>query len=536
MWLRPALAVALSMSALTVPLGAQSKESRRLARSYEKWLDQDVAYIISDDERAVFKKLSRDEEREAFIEQFWRRRSPDPTREANAYREEHYRRIAYANDKFATGIPGWKTDRGRIYIMFGEPAEVEDHAGGESYYRKPNEGGGNTNVYPFQVWRYRHIDGIGDDIEIEFVDQTWTGLYKIAEGPWDKDLLLHVSDQGLTRAERLMPRQASKATRPGIHPGNMNNTLAMSRQYGMRLEDMPFQRMLRYYELQRPPIVKHRDLRALVETRVAYDTLPFQYALNYVWVDREKALVPITLEVENRSLAFRDAGGTYKARVGLYGAVRDLGGRIAAEFEDSIAVQYPPERLAAARVAKSMYQKPVLLPAGIYRLDLVVKDVNAGTVGTVSSRIAVPRFVAGALAASPPVLAKHIQPMDSFPDAPTTFVIGDLKVVPNVPRAYRSSDVLEVYFQVYNAAVDPATTKPKLLLRYAIRKEGKTVLELADRAASSVVYSTEQRVVAARRLALQGLAAGDYTLEIGIEDAIGGRSTTEVSAFRILAP
>jgi GWxTD domain-containing protein len=527
------LAVPL-VSLVARPLGTQTREDKEAAKYYEKWLDQDVLYIISDDERDVFKKLHTPEEKDAFIEQFWQRRSPNPSRSTNEFKEEHYRRIAHANAKFGSGIPGWKTDRGRIYIMYGEPVEIEDHAGGENYNRKPYEGGGKTNVFPFQIWRYRHLEGIGDDIEIEFVDQTWTGLYKIAQSPWEKDMLLNVSDQGLTTRERL--GMANKATRPGIHPGNLNNTSVMSKQYGMRLEDAPFQRMLRYYDLQRPPIVKHKELRTIVETNITYSTLPFHYALNYVWVDGEKALVPITMEIDNSRLAFTETSGVYRARVGLYGAVTALNGRIVAEFEDSIALEYRPERFEASKTLKSMYQKPVLLPAGVYKLDLVVKDVNAGNVGTISTRVSVPRFVRDALAASPPLVAKFIQPMDTFPEAPTTFVIGDLKVVPNVSRTYRPADPLNVYFQVYNAAVDPASNKPKLALQYSILKNGRSVLQLTDSGAASVVYSTDQRVVAARRLSLAGLDAGDYTLKVDIKDSISGQTTSQESPFKIAAP
>jgi hypothetical protein len=438
------------------------------------------------------------------------------------------------NAKFGSGIPGWKTDRGRIYIMFGEPAEIEDNAGGGNYYRKPYEGGGRTTVFPFQVWRYRHIEGIGDDIEIEFVDQSWTGLYKIAQNAWEKDLLLNVSDQGQTFMERL--KLASKTTRPGIHPGNMNNMSAMKRQYGMRMQDMPFQRMLRYHELQRAPVVKHKDLRSIVETQISYNNLPFGYALNHIWIDGEQALVPITLEIENSALTFQEMAGTYKARVGLYGAVTSLGGRMLAEFEDSIAAQYSADRFPQAKHLKSMYQKPVLLPAGLYKLDLVVKDMIAGTVGTISTRIAVPQQRKEALSLSPPVMAKFIQPMDNFPEAPTTFVIGDLKVVPNITRAYKPAEPLNVYFQVYNAAMDPATNQPKLVLHYSILQGDKKLLELTDQASTSIAYSTEQRVVATRRLSLENLAAGDYKFKIEVQDAISGQSVVEVAPFKVITP
>src|SRR5437867_3232010 len=323
------MAVLLICTITSTGLWSQSREAKTRDKYYDKWLNQDVLYIVTDEERAVFSKLQTPEEKDAFIEQFWRRRSPDPNREFNEYKEEHYRRIAYANSKFGSGIPGWRTDRGRTYIMFGEPAEIEDHAGGEHYTRKLNEGGGRTTVYPFQVWRYRHFEGIGDDIEIEFVDQSWTGLYKMSMNPWDKDLLLHVDGEGETTSERI--GLTKREYRPGLHPGNLNDMTVMSR-YGMHLKDTPFERMLQYFQLQRPPVIKQKELQTIVQTRVTYNTLPFNHALNYIYMDADRSLVPITLEIENSSMTYKEVNGRYKARIGLYGAVTSLSGQVLAEF------------------------------------------------------------------------------------------------------------------------------------------------------------------------------------------------------------
>src|SRR5215813_6981131 len=123
----------------------EAKLRKELETPYRKWLNEDVAYIISDEERTAFKRLQTDEEREQFIEQFWLRRDPTPDTIENEFKEEHYRRIAYANEQFASGIPGWKTDRGRIYITYGPPDEKETHPSGGTYERPPEEGGGSTS-------------------------------------------------------------------------------------------------------------------------------------------------------------------------------------------------------------------------------------------------------------------------------------------------------------------------------------------------------------------------------------------------------
>src|SRR4249919_2655922 len=149
---------------------AQKAVRQELKGAFKTWLEQDVTYIISDEERKSFKSLSNDEERESFIENFWLRRNPNPDSPDNEFREEHYRRIQYANDHYAAGKPGWKTDRGHVYIAFGAPDSIEAHPSGGAYQRPLDEGGGETATFPFETWHYRYLQGIGDNIDLEFVD------------------------------------------------------------------------------------------------------------------------------------------------------------------------------------------------------------------------------------------------------------------------------------------------------------------------------------------------------------------------------
>src|SRR5258708_27002003 len=108
---------------------------KELETPWKKWQNEDVTYIITDEERKAFKQFNTDEEREQFVEQFWLRRDPTPDTIENEFKEEHYRRIAYANEHYASGIPGWKADRGRIYITFGPPDEIQSHPSGGTYSR-----------------------------------------------------------------------------------------------------------------------------------------------------------------------------------------------------------------------------------------------------------------------------------------------------------------------------------------------------------------------------------------------------------------
>src|SRR4051795_11389416 len=253
----------------------QKSLSKEVGRTYKKWLDEDVRYIISDEERAAFKQLSNDEERDAFIEQFWLRRDPTPDTIENEFKEEHYRRIAYTNEQFASGIPGWKTDRGRIYITYGPPDEKETHPSGGSYERPSEEGGGTTSTFPFEQWRYRYIEGIGTDIIIEFVDPTMSGEYRMTMDPSEKDALLYVPNAGLTLMEQM--GLSSKTDR-----FNRTDGTHLGVPFGGETSRMnQFNRLEQYAKLQRPPSVKFKDLEAAVNSRISYNLLPMKVRVDY---------------------------------------------------------------------------------------------------------------------------------------------------------------------------------------------------------------------------------------------------------------
>src|SRR4029079_10359797 len=181
----------------------KSRELENASKALRKWIDEDVSYIITGEERATWKRLATDEERESFIESFWLRRDPTPDTLDNEFKDDHYERIAYSNEHFASGIPGWKTDRGRIYIMYGKPDEIESHPSGGTYDRPIEEGGGTTSTFPFEIWRYRYIEGIGNEVLLEFVDPSMSGEYRMTIDPSEKDALLHVPGAGLTWNEQV---------------------------------------------------------------------------------------------------------------------------------------------------------------------------------------------------------------------------------------------------------------------------------------------------------------------------------------------
>ena len=197
-------------------IAQQKAVKKELKGEYAKWVNEDVRWIITDEELAAFKGLSNDEERDQFIESFWLRRNPNPDSPENEYREEHYARIAYANEHFAAGKPGWRTDRGHIYIAYGKPDSIDSHPSGGSYERPMDEGGGNTSTFPFETWHYRYLEGIGDNLDLEFVDTCMCGDYHMTIDRSEKDALKHVPGAGQTLYEQMGMSKQSERMNGGL--------------------------------------------------------------------------------------------------------------------------------------------------------------------------------------------------------------------------------------------------------------------------------------------------------------------------------
>ncbi len=532
----------LSLGFSAISLSADKDKPKKNTRQdgdrtqyYKKWLDEDVVYIISSDERKVFKELKNDEERENFIEDFWNRRNPERRSSYNVFKEEHYRRIAYANDHYHSGIPGWKTDRGRIYIMFGKPDQLESHPTGGFYARTQSEGGGTTSTKPFEKWWYRHIDGIGkDDVEIEFVDSSGGNEYRIAMDPNEKDALLNVPGVGLTTAEE--QGLAEKTDRSIFNPTAWNdpdNPMASM----MRAKDRPFARMEQFFDLQRPPDIKFDDLKSIVTTHITYNNLPYDLRTDYLKLSTDRALMPITVEINNSNLEFKREGNFNKAVVNVYGTVIGLNNRIEAEFEDVIAIEYLDENFQEGKSKRSEYQHIIAVrPGARYRLELALTDTNSKNVGTKSAGIGVPKYDDATLQASTIILANMISEAPITSNQLEQYVIGDLKILPNVKSEYFPGQNIKSYLQIYNVAIDQTSLKPSLDVSYVVKKNGKVVEELQDNAGKGIQLVSGQRVVLLKEIPLTGLGPGTYTLEIEATDNILTHKVSTSTVFKINPP
>ena len=504
-----------------------------LSKQDKKWLDEDVRWIISDEERATFKQLSNEEEREQFIEAFWQRRDPTPDTAENEFKDEHYRRIAYANEHFAAGIPGWKTDRGKIYIMYGPADEIESHPAGGSYQRPMEEGGGETSTFPFEQWRYRYLEGIGQEVIVEFVDNCMCGDYHMTMDRSEKDALLYTPNAGLTLYEQMgIANKASRFTQGGVE------RLGAS-PFNKDMQSKEFDRLEQYAKLNRPPAVKFKDLEEVVSHKINMNLMPFDVRADFVRVTGDTVLVPVTLQIKNRDITFQNKDGIQRGTVNIFGRVSTLSGRIAQTFEDTVQVDVPTELLPKTTENSSVYWKALPLRPGRYRFDIVVKDVNGDRVGTWSKGVMVPEFSDDHLSASSLIVADQMEPVPSKNVGTGSFVIGTTKVRPRVPTAdgkpisFKRNQKMNFWMQIYNLGVDDKTHKPSATIEYNVTSiaTNKSVVHTVE--STDSMGNVGDQVTLEKSLAAANLQPGTYRIQIKVNDNISKQMVDPSVTFAV---
>jgi GWxTD domain-containing protein len=518
----------------------QKKKNERalkqeLSKPYKKWLDEDVVYIITDEERAAFKQLSNDEERDNFIEAFWQRRDPTPDTEENEYKEEHYQRIAYANEHFAAGVPGWRTDRGRIYIVFGKPDEIDSHPSGGTYERPIDEGGGETSTFPFEDWRYRYIEGIGQEVIIEFVDNCMCGEYHMTMDRSEKDALLMTPNAGLTMWEQM--GMASKAQR---FTGNGMERLGLGPQSAM-LATKEFDRLEQFAKLQQAPKVKFTDLEETVNSKVVLNPMPFDVRADFVKVTSDTVLVPVTIQMRNRDITFVNKDGVQRGTVNIFGRLSTLTGKIVQTFEDTVQVDVPAELLPRTTENASVYWKALPLRPGRYKLNVAVKDVNGDRKGLWSRSIVVPEYSEDKLSTSTLIVADQMEPVPTKAIGSGSFVIGTMKVRPRVPPAdgkpatfKRDKDQkLNFWMQVYNLGVDEKTHKPSATFEYDITNvaTNKQIIQKVE--STDTMGNVGDQVTLQKSIAAANLQPGIYKMQIKINDNVSKQTVDPSVTFAV---
>jgi GWxTD domain-containing protein len=522
------------------PNEKQKKQQKRslnieLSKTYKKWLNEDVVWIITDEERAAFKQLSNDEERDNFIEAFWQRRDPTPDTEENEYKEEHYRRIAYANEHFPAGIPGWKTDRGRIYIMYGPADEVDSHPSGGSYERPIEEGGGQTSTFPFEDWRYRYLEGIGQEVIIEFVDTCMCGDYHMTIDRSEKDALKYTPNAGLTLYEQMgMASKADRFSGGGLEqlgPGPNSASL----------QTKEFDRLEQFAKLQAPPPVKFKDLEEIVNTKLITNLMPFDVRTDFVKVTGDTVLVPITVQMKYRDITFSNKDGVQRGTVNIFARVSTLTGRVVQTFEDTAQVDVPAELLPKTAENSSVYWKALPLRPGRYKIEIAVKDVNGDRKGLWSRGIVVPEYSDDKLSTSSLIVADQMEAVPTKDVSTGNFVIGLTKVRPRVapadgkPALFKKTRDQKVNFwmQVYNLGVDEKTHKPSATFEYDVVNVATNKPVIQKTESTDTMGNVGEQVTLQKSIASANLQPGVYRIEIKVNDNISKQTVDPSATFAV---
>ena len=526
---------------LTRPINEkQRKKNERafkaeVSKVYKKWLDEDVVYIITDEERAAFKQLSNDEERDNFIEAFWQRRDPTPDTEENEYKEEHYQRIAYANEHFAAGVPGWKTDRGRIYIVFGKADEIDSHPSGGTYERPMEEGGGETSTFPFETWRYRYIEGIGQEVIMEFVDTCMCGEYHMTLDRSEKDALLMTPNAGLTLYEQM--GMSNKAAR---FSGNGMERLGAGPNSSM-VQTKEFDRLEQFAKLQAAPKVKFTDLEEAVNSKVILNPMPFDVRTDFVKVTSDTVLVPVTIQLRNRDITFVNKDGIQRGTVNIFARLTTLTGKIVQTFEDTVQVDVPAELLPRTAENASVYWKALPLRAGRYKLNIAIKDVNGDRKGVWSRSVVVPEFSDDKLATSTLIVADSMEPVPTKAIGTGMFVIGTMKIRPRVaaadgkPALFKKDkdQKLNFWMQVYNLGVDEKTHKPSATFEYDITNLATNKQVVQKTETTDSMGNIGDQVTLQKSIVAANLQPGTYKIEIKVNDNISKQTIDPSAVFAV---
>jgi len=512
---------------------AQKAVRQELKGAYKTWLDQDVAYIISDEERKAFRNLSNDEERDSFIEQFWLRRNPNPDSPDNEFREEHYRRIAYANEHYAAGKPGWKTDRGHIYIAFGPPDSTDSHPSGGSYQRPMDEGGGETSTFPFEVWHYRYLEGIGENIDIEFVDTCMCGDYHFTIDRGEKDALLHVPGMGATQWEEMGMAKKADRFKGGFE--NLGTGPLSSSQASKE-----FDRIELASKLFAPPPVKFKDLENFITEHKLINgpIFPFDVRTDLVKVTDNTVLVPITLQIKNRDITFVTKDGVATGLVNILGKVTTITHKTVQTFEETVQVQQPSELLEKSLDRQSIYWKAVPLLPGLYRLDIAIKDVNnPDHIGVYGRALEVPEFHDEKLATSTLILADQMNAVSSHEIGEGNCVLGNTKICPRVsanpatPVSFKRAPQLNFWMQIYNLGIDEATKSNGAKVTYQIVDAANNNVLFQKELESKDLGAHSDQITVERSLPLAGLQPGKYRVTIQVNDEISKQEIAQSAPF-----
>ena len=507
---------------------------------YKTWLDQDVRWIITDTEAQAFKQLSNDEERDAFIENFWQRRNPNPDSLDNEYKDEIYARIAYANERFAAGKPGWMTDRGHIYIAYGKPDDIDAHPSAGTYDRPMSEGGGSTIAYPFEIWHYRYLEGIGDNIDLEFVDTCQCGDYHYTIDRSEKDALKNTPNAGLTLSEERGESDKKDRSAGGIEQLGLAPGMAAQEQ------NRQFDRLDLAAKIMAAPPIKFQDMEEFMADSKILTGPPFLFDVrtDYVKVTNDTVIVPITIQVKNSDITFETKDGVSVGKVNVLGRVSTMTHKIVPDgtFEYPLEVSPPSELLPMKQKESSIFQTALPLKPGMYKIDIVIKDVNnPDHIGRWTRAVNVPKYDDDTLGHSSLILADQMYRVPSKEIGAGSFVLGETFVRPRVaatgavpaPAKFSRAQNLNFWMQVYNLGIDEKSKQNDATISYEIVNLDTNKQVLNTQESSKTLSPNADQLTLEKSLPLASLQPGLYQLSIKVNDGVTTQQTEESAKFSV---
>ncbi|MFQ5789310.1 MAG: GWxTD domain-containing protein, partial [Acidobacteriota bacterium] len=485
---------------------------------FDRWVKEYVKWIISREERERFEQLQTVAEKLGFIESFWRLRDTDPSTPENEAREEHSRRFSYAVRHFGAGIPGWATDRGKIYILLGPPSAIERNPAGRTAFERSSE-----------VWTYNNPPNpkLPASMDIGFVDFTGTGRYEIVSAS-NLDILAPLRTNigyamseleaiGLLRAGGTLMDQTTGLRTP-IRPTQLAT------------QQFDFQRDLR--EIDRVPEISLPKLAELTQARAAFPSLPLSADVAVFRTDDESALVPLTLSIPYARLTPRPAPDGYVYEADVLIQVRRAGGELVAPIEDRLEVRASAGELQSFQQSELLYEASLTLPPGSYEVQAILRDNPSGAIGQATTLLEVPELDTKGLALSTLLLANGALetglPPSEGPRPP--FQFGNLRLIPNVNKRFAPGSVLTAYLQAYGYEQDPRNGRASLRVDFFILREGRLYSKVAP---SYHRPAGRTQIAIKSEISLGGFPAGAYTLLARVTDEISGQKAERSTNFAV---
>jgi hypothetical protein len=389
------------------------------------------------------------------------------------------------------------------------------------------EGGGSTSTYPFEDWRYRYIEGVGTNVMIEFVDTTMSGEYHISLDPEEKDALLYVPGAGLTLSEQMgMSDKTQRFNRTdGTHMGTGTQPLPESMNEFTRIET--------YANLMKAPVIKFKDLDAVVSSNIKYNTLPMAVRADFIRVTDSTVYANVMVQFKNSDLNYATKDKIAKATINIYGRITTLTRRSVNWFEDTVSSEMPAEMLQQAMNGSQIYSKRVPLAPGTYRLNIVAKDTVGNTMNTYEMALNVPHYEEDQLASSSVILADQLERVPTNSIGTGQFVIRSSKVRPRIANVFKQDETMGIYTEFYNLGMDEKTKKPEGKIEYEVIDSDNKVVMSQSEDVSGIQNASPFLVTVEKKVSLKSLPPGRYTIKLKMDDKLKNQSVTPSAQFTV---